>query len=122
MRLSKKMFLYFSALALILIILFFTTSKYIFNASFENYKLNTVENENKEYINLVEEIYKENNGIISNEDLRLIKSTIKDRVELKFLDNQDRLIWEINMKMPGGNMGMGKGREQEDNITYNTIK
>jgi len=122
MRLSKKMFLYFSALALILIILFFTTSKYIFNASFENYKLNTVENENKEYINLVEEIYKENNGIISNEDLRLIKSTIKDRVELKFLDNQDRLIWEINMKMPGGNMGMGKGREQEDNITYNTYK
>jgi len=122
MRLSKKMFLYFSALALILIILFFTTSKYIFNASFENYKLNTVENENKEYINLVEEIYKENNGIISNEDLRLIKSTIKDRVELKFLDNQDRLIWEINMKMPGGNMGMGKGREQEDNITYNTYQ
>ncbi|MFO7887007.1 MAG: HAMP domain-containing sensor histidine kinase [Eubacteriales bacterium] len=120
MRLSKKMFLYFSALALILIILFFTTSKYIFNASFENYKLNTVENENKEYINLVEEIYKENNGIISNEDLSLIKSSIKDRVELKFLDNQDKLIWEITMKMPGGNMGIGQGRGQADNISYDT--
>ncbi len=122
MKLSKKMFIYFSALALILILLFFTTSRYIFNASFENYKLNTVENEDREYINLIEELYQENNGIIRNEDIRLIQSSIKDRVELKFLDNQGSLIWEMNMKMPGGNMGMGQGRGQADNITYNNYE
>ncbi len=122
MKLSKKMFIYFSALALILILLFFTTSKYIFNASFENYKINTVDSEDREYINLIEEIYQENNGIIRNEDIRLIQSSIKDRVELKFLDNQGNLTWELTMKMPGGNMGMGQGRGQADNITYNNYE
>ena len=122
MKLNKKMFIYFSSLSLILILLFFTTSKYIFNSSFENYKLNTVENEDREYIELVEEIYQNNDGTIKNEDLRLIQSSINDRVELKFVDNQGTVTWELLIKMPGGNMGMGQGRGQADNISYNTYE
>jgi len=120
MKLNKKMFIYFSSLSLILILLFFTMSKYIFNSSFENYKLNTVENEDREYIELVEEIYQNNDGTIDNEDLRLIQSSINDRVELKFVDSQGTVTWELLIKMPGGNMGMGQGRGQADNISYNT--
>jgi len=116
------MFIYFSSLSLILILLFFTTSKYIFNSSFENYKLNTVENEDREYIELVEEIYQNNDGTIKNEDLRLIQSSINDRVELKFVDKQGTVTWELLIKMPGGNMGMGQGRGQADNISYNTYE
>jgi len=122
MKLSKKMFIYFSALALTLILLFFTTSIYIFNTSFDSYKLNTVENEDREYIELVEEIYQNNDGTIKNEDLRLIQSSINDRVELKFVDNQGTVTWELLIKMPGGNMGMGQGRGQADNISYNTYE
>jgi len=122
MKLNKKMFIYFSSLSLILILLFFTTSKYIFNSSFENYKLNTVENEDREYIELVEEIYQNNDGTIKNEDLRLIQSSINDRVELKFVDKQGTVTWELLIKMPGGNMGMGQGRGQADNISYNTYE
>jgi len=120
MKLNKKMFIYFSSLSLILILLFFTMSKYIFNSSFENYKLNTVENEDREYIELVEEIYQNNDGTIDNEDLRLIQSSINDRVELKFVDSKGTVTWELLIKMPGGNMGMGQGRGQADNISYNT--
>jgi len=122
MKLNKKMFIYFSSLSLILILLFFTMSKYIFNSSFENYKLNTVENEDREYIELVEEIYQNNDGTIKNEDLRLIQSSINDRVELKFVDKQGTVTWELLIKMPGGNMGMGQGRGQADNISYNTYE
>jgi len=92
MKIGKKIFIYFSLLALILIILFFTTSRYVFNQSFERYKIKSVENEDKEYINLVEDIYIQNNGAINNEDVKLIQNSLKDRVELKFTDGDGNLL------------------------------
>jgi signal transduction histidine kinase len=120
MKIGKKIFIYFSLLALILIILFFTISRYVFNQSFERYKIKSVENEDKEYINLVEDIYIQNNGAINNEDVKLIQNSLKDRVELKFTDGDGNLLWEINMRSSGGTMGMGHGRGQSENISYTT--
>lgn len=120
MKIGKKIFIYFSLLALILIILFFTTSRYVFNQSFEKYKINSVENEDKEYVKLVENIYIENNGAINKEDLKLIQNSLKERVELKFTDGEGNLLWEISMRSSGGTMGMGHGRGQSENISYTT--
>src|SRR6056297_799246 len=118
MKLSKKMFIYFFSLAAILILLFFTTSRFIFDQAFEKYKINTVESEDKYYIELVEGLLEEKKGNLTNEDLRIIQNSIKERVSIKFNDTSGEVLWELDGRTQGQSMGMGPGRGQNENINF----